>query len=29
MKLENTIFAQGVFTFMPPVAAGFDGISRC
>ena len=28
MKLENTIFAQGVSTFMPPVAAGFDGISR-
>ena len=28
MKLENAIFAQGVSTFMPPVAAGFDGISR-
>ena len=28
MKLENAIFAQGVSTFMPPVAAGFDSISR-
>ena len=28
MKLENAIFAQGVSTFMPPVAAGFNGISR-